>query len=368
MQGARDDLHKIFSVVHLRQPDSAPAADDRILDIAILDMHHNWPNLGHDSLVRAVAEIASDVSPLLEMAGLSLRILSHDVRQGLVIPEPPGGRFQIYIGTGGPGHLDPRENDGTSPGTQGIREDPSWEEPLFHLFEAIRESPEAVLLAVCHTFGVMCRWAGIARPLLRDDAKGGKSSGIVENILTEEALAHPWFSRFSSQLPDKRRFKVLDSRLYDLIPSVPCFPKGMIPIAYEASAPGGNAGDALTMIEFARDSGGIMPRILAVNHHPEVRDRRRQLQLLNAKLASGEVSAEWYQERAQTLKAATLTRPIEQAVMMTSQYSLLAPLRFMIYRQVRRRAEELGCGSDLHEDQVLRYPSGTLDREAELYF
>ena len=51
----------------------------------------------------------------------------------------------------------------------------------------------------------MCRWAGVARPVLRAPAKGGKSSGILENILTPEALSHPWFARFSEHLPDRLR-------------------------------------------------------------------------------------------------------------------------------------------------------------------
>jgi hypothetical protein len=357
----------IFSVFHVGEPGKVPAADARILDIVILDMHHRWPNLGHDSLVQAVAEIASDISPLLELAGLSLRVLSYDVRHGLVIPEGPGERFRIYIGTGGPGHLDPRRNDGLSPGTQGISEDPSWEAPLFRLFDDIMRTPETSLLAVCHTFGVLCRWSGIALPELRGEDKGGKSSGVVDNLLTDEAIRHPWFSRFSALLPDGKRFKVLDSRLYDLVPAAIPFPDGVIPIAYEASASAGKASAALTMVEFARDTGGILPRILAVNHHPEVRDRRRQLKLLNDKLAGGKVSVEWYRERADTLKAAVSNRQVEQAVMLTSQYSLLAPLRFMIYRQVRLRASALGCGSDLHENQMLRSPSGTLDRGEESF-
>ena len=363
-----EDPGRVFHWVRVSKPGDIPKTDSRIMDIAILDMHHSWPNLGHDSLVRAVGEIAGDLSPLLDLAGMAIRVVSFDVRQGLVIPDSPGERFMLYLGTGGPGHIDPRFNDGTSEGTQGICENPSWELPLFRLFDSIARHPDAALLAVCHTFGVLCRWAGAAQAVLRGPEKGGKSSGIVENILTREAVRHPWFSRFASQIPDGRHFKVLDSRLYDLIPVSRRFPDGMMPIAFEPEAPGGEEGNALTMMEFARDAGGVMPRILAVNHHPEVRNRGRQLRLLGEKLARGEVTAAWYKERAETLKEVILSRPIELAVMLTSQYTLLAPLRFHIYRQVRRRSAALGCGSDLHENQVLRFPSCTLDREAEVHF
>ena len=71
---------------------------------------------------------------------------------------------------------------------------------------------------MCHTFGVMCRWLGIADVVLRGPEKGGKSSGIVDNVLTDAALEHPWFSRLARELPDRRRLKILDNRLYDLIP------------------------------------------------------------------------------------------------------------------------------------------------------
>ena len=39
--------------------DGPVAPPDRAhVDVAILDMNHNWPNVGHDSLVRAVREAA----------------------------------------------------------------------------------------------------------------------------------------------------------------------------------------------------------------------------------------------------------------------------------------------------------------------
>jgi hypothetical protein len=37
----------------------------------------------------------------------------------------------------------------------------------------------------------------------------------------------------------------------------------------------------------------------------------------------------------------------------TSDYTLLGPLRFHLYRQVRRRAEALGLATGVHEDQVV---------------
>ena len=113
------------------------------------------------------------------------------------------------------------------------------------------------------------RRRGVARP-----EKGGKSAGIAENVLTDDAVRHPWFSRFASALPDGRHFRILDNRLYDLVPRYP-LPPGLVPVAFEALGHGGPPGDALTMLEAARDCDGEMPRVLGVNHHPEVVNRQR---------------------------------------------------------------------------------------------
>jgi hypothetical protein len=359
------DFGKEFIYLRVLRPADIPPLYERIVDVAVLDMNCRWPNLGHDLMVRTVGEIAHDLSPLLQSAEMQIRVLSYDVRGSLMVPEPPGARHQIYMGTGGPGHINPHLNDGVSEGTQGIREDASWEAPLFRLFDDIRENERAVLLAVCHTFGVLCRWANVAEPVLRSRRKGGKSAGILENVLTLDACRHPWFSRFAAQLPDRRHLSVVDNRFFDLIPDTRRFPPDMTPIGYESFGPDGRQGDAVTMLEFARDRGGIMPRMFAVNHHPEVRDSRRQLWILQQKLSRGEVFTEWYEERARTLREGFSSPDAERRILLTSQYTLLAPLRFHLYRQVRLKAASLGCDVDLHEEQVLHSPSGTLEREED---
>jgi len=289
-----------------------------------------------------------DLRPALSAAGLSVRALSYDVRRGLRIPEPPGARYELYLGTGGPGHLDPAMNDGRREGSQGIAEDASWEAPLFALFDRIRADGRAALFGVCHTFGVMCRWLRVAAPELRGEAKGGKSAGIVENILTPEALAHPWFSRFAEELPDRRRFRVLDSRLYDLIPADDR-PGDVAILAYETLRGGRLPGNAITMIEVGRDPATVVPRILAVNHHPEIVNRARQVTILRLKKRRGDVDPGWYAER---LKA--LTEPIadefgDRLLHLTSSYTLLAPVRYHLHRLVRQRAARLGVSVDVDE-------------------
>jgi hypothetical protein len=318
-----------------------PPADPAIIDVALLDMHHGWPNLGHDAIVHAVQNAVCDLQPALAAADLSFRVISYDVRRGLQVPEAPPGRHAIYLGTGGPGHLDPRRNDGHSEGSQGIAEDSSWEPRVFALFERIRSDRHASLLAVCHTFGVMCRWLGIADARLRGPEKGGKSAGILENMLTSEAATHPWFGRFSRELADRRRFRVLENRLYDLVPRHEPLLHGVVPIAYETHGVGGPRGDALTMIEIARDDTGAMPRILGVNHHPEIVNRPRQLTILRKRMERGEVTPQWFAERSAALTQ-DIEEPGDRALQLTSSYTLFGPLRYYLQREARRRASALG--------------------------
>jgi hypothetical protein len=342
----------VFRYARVEAPDEVPAPDPLAVDVAVLDMNHGWPNLGHDSLVHAVLDAGCDLLGALEGTGIHVRVLSYDVRRGGMVPEGPGGRFGLYLGTGGPAHFDPRRNDGVAEGSQGIHEDPAWEAPFFGLLDAVAADESSALLAVCHTFGVMCRWSGVAEPAMRGPEKGGKSAGILENVLTPEAQRHPWFGRFARELPDGRRLRILDNRLFDLLPTGP-LPPGATAIGYETLGVGGRQGGAITMIEFARDRAGVMPRVFAVNHHPEIVDRARQVLILEQKHERGEVSREWFAER---MDALTRTYPEENSdfrLHATSDYTLLGPLRFQVKRLVRERAERLGFEVAVHEDHVL---------------
>lgn len=338
-----------FECVRVERPGDLPPADPRIVDVAVLDMNHGWPNLGHDCLVHALLDDACELLPVAEETGIRVRTLSFDVRRSLMIPEPPGGRFAVYVGTGGPGHIDPFQNDGVSDASQGIREDPSWQAPLFRLFDRILADENAALIAVCHTFGVMCHWSGLARPVLRGAEKGGKSAGVLENVLDPEACAHPWFQRFCQELADGGRLRVMDNRLFDLIPRPETFPGDALPVGWETLGVGGPRGDAVTMIEFARDAGGLMPRVFGVNHHPEIVNRERQLAILEAKRERGEVTAQWAAERREALTRTYPGEDSEERLQLTSDYTLLQPLRFHLRRQVWLRAAALGYGIDLDE-------------------
>jgi hypothetical protein len=334
-----------FVYTRVDGPDELPRPDPRILDVHVLDMNHGWPNVGHDALVMAVRTIACDFAGVLRRAQLRIRAVSYDVRRGRVLPPKPDALGGVYIGTGGPGHLDPARNDGVEPGSQGIVEDPSWEAPLFALFDAILAEREAALIGVCHTFGVMCRWLGVADPVLRGPEKGGKSAGITENLLTPEAGAHPWFRGLVEESPNGARIRILDSRLYDLVPR-PAMDATVTPLGFETAGPGGPPGDAVTMWEAARDVADRMPRVFGVNHHPEIVDRSRVLMLLWQKRARGEVSHEWYAERAQAMTVTLRDQDADRRLDLTSRYTLFGPLRYYMHRQARLRAASLGVTLD----------------------
>jgi len=331
-----------FRFARVEHPGDVPPAEPRFVDVALLDMHHGWPNLGHEALVDVIQSAVCDMRATLEAAGLSVRVLSYDVRRGLVLPDAPGGRHAIYIGTGGPGHLDPRRNDGVDAGSQGILEDPAWEAPLFALFDAIRRDPQASLIAICHSFGLMCRWLGVADAVLRGPDRGGKSVGVRYNELLPDAQAHPWFSRFADDLRGGARFPVLDNRLYDLVPSGHT-PDGVRVLAVDCNDAGA-ATDAITMVEAEAGTDGV-PRILGVNHHPEIVNRQRQIALLEKKRARGGVNEAWFTERWAVLTEQVEEELDDRLLHLTSQFTLMGPIRAALAREVERKAAAVGIGA-----------------------
>lgn len=312
------EKHDFFEYVRL-DGGALPPADPARLDVAILDMNHSWPNVGHDAIVHAVLEAAEEARDRLASRRKVIRAISFDVRRRHEIPPAPNGRFRLYVGTGGPGHLDPRENDGEQFWAQGIRESADWEAPLFNLFDSIAADESSALLAICHSFGLLCRWSGAAHPEMRQS----KSTGMPTNFLSDEAAEHPWFSKFAERLPDHRHFRVLDNRLFDLVADDS---DSFMPLAFESESR-----RVLTMIEVATDAGSGIPRIFGANHHPEIIDREHILAVLDEKRAHGEVSDSWYEERAGTM-ANLFQGEQERQSRLTSEYTLLGLLRHHVGR------------------------------------
>ena len=302
-----------------------PAPLPGVVDVAVLDMHHGFANLGHESIVDTLLAAAKEERAALGRKALGLRVVSFDVRRGLAVPSDPR-RYPLAVGTGGPGTLDPRENDGVSPESQGVCEDPFWELPLFRYFDEVLADPSLHLLGVCHTFGLLCRWSHVAVPVLRGSAKGGKSTGVVGAVLTDAAKEHPWFSRLW-KASHAARIDVLDSRLYDLVPTG----NGRaLRLAFEAVEGTASPGDAVTMIEMARDAGGVLPRVWGVNFHPEIGDRGLQRARLDRLAARGEVSPSWVEERRRALAAWNASEAAERGLRATSDFTFEGPLRRIV--------------------------------------
>ena len=193
----------VFDYVRVERPEDLPAADPRAIDVAVLDMNHGWPNLGHDSLVHAVLDACCDLVEPLREAGLRVRVLSYDVRRSGMVPEAPGGRFALYVGTGGPGHLDPACNDGVAdrrPGRR-TRTPPGRRPPSASSTPSspTRRGADRGLPHLRRDVPLVGRGrAGAARP------GEGQEHGHPGERAHRPAAPHPWFRRFA-ELPTDRR-------------------------------------------------------------------------------------------------------------------------------------------------------------------
>ena len=315
-----------LSYARVNAPGDEPPPEKGLVDVAVLDMHHGYANLGHASIVESLLNYAYDARQR-RAGGPAVRVISYDVRRGLAVPSFPA-RFPLVVGSGGPGALDPRENDGISAGSQGILEKPEWEAPLFRFFDGVLASPGTAMLGICHSFGLLARWAGVARAVLRGPERGGKSAGIVTNVLTDDAWAHPFFGDYFAENGGPE-VKVLDSRLFDLLPTGSGTAR---PLGFDCDRPGEGRGEAVTMFEFARLQGGTLPRIWGVNHHPEIGDVGLQRERLERLRENGGVSAAWYHERLTALDAWNASAATEQGLQRTTRWTFEKPLRCHLER------------------------------------
>ena len=72
----------------------------------------------------------------------------------------------------------------------------------------------------------------------------------------------------------------------------------------------------------------MMPRVFAVNHHPEIVDRSRQMLILRQKLERGEVDQAWFEDRARVLTETYSDDARDQRLHLTSDYTLMGPVRY----------------------------------------
>ena len=98
-----------------------------------------------------------------------------------------------------------------------------------------------------------------------------------------------------------------------------------------------------------------MPRVFAVNHHPEIVDRFRQVMILDQKRDRGEVSDEWYRERLEILTRALPRGGRRPAAaphlgLHAARPAALPP----VPRRSASAREALGRAHGLHEDRVVQ--------------
>ena len=293
-------------------------------------MNHGFPNLGHASVVGRLERIGAEERDRLGRSAPEVRVVSYDVRRGLAVPSS-AERFPLVVGTGGPGALDPRENDGVSPLSQGIAEDPAWEAPLWRFFDALLSRSGCALFGICHTFGLLARWSGFGEAVARGPEKG-KSAGAVPNRLTPEAEAHPWFGGYY-RTSSGGRVRVLDSRLFDILPSG----RGPGTILAWESNDAGERGDAATMVELDRYADGT-PRVWAVNHHPEIGGAAEQRESLLRLASERNVGPGWLEERLRALDAFDVSLEVERELRATRAFTFEEPVRAILARALAERS------------------------------
>jgi hypothetical protein len=64
------------------------------------------------------------------------------------------------------------------------------------------------------------------------------------------------------------------------------------------------------------------------------------------------VTREWSEERARIMSETQPDDSQDRLLHLTSDYTLLGPLRFYLYRQVRERAAALGLRFEVDEDRI----------------
>lgn len=340
----------VVETIAIERAEALPPAEEDAVDVAVLDMHHEAPSLGFDSILYGFQDAVCDFTDVLETAGLRVRLCTYDVRTKAAVPVHVPERFALYVGSGGPGHIDPEQNDGVQELAQGIQEDPRWLPAYRRLLDAIGEDGRAAYLAICHSFGLLLDHFGVAKPSLRGPEKGGKCSGVREVHLTGLAAEHPWFQALY-QRGGPGRIKVLDNRLFDLLPAREHV-AGWV-LGLETLPDGGPPGDAITMVEFARDRDGVLPRVFGMNYHPEIVGKDRYALVLEQKKQRGNVSEAWYRERLELLNEAFPDEAADRRLRLTSDYTFVGPLRFHLYRALRERLARRGLEDPrVHEARV----------------
>lgn len=218
--------------------DSAdPDPARRTVRVAILDMYKGDANQGMRCLRQLLAE-AGDRHPEVRF-----ELEEFDVRAAHQVPDLS---FDLYISSGGPGS----PFDGA---------DQPWEGRYFSFLDDLMAhnrgtGPRKYLLAICHSFQLLCIHLGLAEVKLR---KSG-SFGVMPVHHTEAGLKDPLFGLLPDPFygGDFREWQVLQPR-HDRIAEI-----GASILAIEKDRPH-------VPLERAVMAMRISPEIVGVQFHPE---------------------------------------------------------------------------------------------------
>ena len=172
-------------------------------------------------------------------AGLRIRVVSCDVRRGLVVPPLPDARGGLYLGTGGPGHIDPalQRRRRRQPGHRRVaglgvaalralrrRARPPRRGADRHLPHLRRDEPLA-----------RRRRSGAARPREGRQERRHRRHRADAGSRPRIPGSARWRSGVADEPGHAGRIRVLDSRLYDLLPR-PAMAATVTPLGFEAAA------------------------------------------------------------------------------------------------------------------------------------
>lgn len=228
----------------LNASEGVPDPSRAHLDAALLETGSARPSAATDAMVRLVRAEVEHMAIELGASDIALRLIRFDLTERMEVPKP--GRFRLHLVAG-----EPAEDSRAAGPAVG-------ETAVARLLDGIVGDPAAALLATGDGFDLVCRWAGVGA--VRDRAERARATSV--NRLSREAMQHPWFEQFARELPDHQHFPVSDDRWTDTILEDA---GKAVPIAFEASGV-----SPLTMLEVARDVEGLMPRFLAMRHHPQL--------------------------------------------------------------------------------------------------
>ena len=171
----------------------------------------------------------------------------------------------------------------------------------------------------------MCRWSGAARAELRAE----KSSGMPENVLSTEAASHPWFAR----LRERSCPTAATSASSTTASSISIAERSSATIIARED----ETSDGVTMIEFARErrrhAAHSRRQPPSRDHRPRAHhDRaRREARARRSVASRGTASAP---------KRCAISSPqLERESRLTSEYTLLGPLRHHLGALIAERCE-----------------------------